>query len=177
MDNELVRSTVVDAEKMAREGIGLRHILSYLVLAAEKHADNGSVSSILLLDTEGLLRNGASPGVPNDYISAIDGIRPHPNVGTCASAAATGAMVVTKDFFEDGKWAELRHLPLALGFHSAWSVPIKTSDGKVLGTFGTYSKEKRIPEEREISTVNYFANAVARILSAGNKPDVPAFPV
>jgi GAF domain-containing protein len=86
-------------------------------------------------------------------------------VGTCASAAATGNVVVTPDFRSDEKWAELGHLPLALGFVSAWSMPIKTaSDGRVLGTFGTYYRDPRRPSDRERHVVTKLAATAARAL-------------
>jgi GAF domain-containing protein len=111
-----------------------------------------------------LLRNGFSPCLPYDYLTAIDGLKPNPLVGTCASAAATGTIVITRDFNSDNKWAELRHLPLALGYVSAWSVPIKTSQGKVLGTFGTYFGQQREPSEREIQCVKRLAEFAANVL-------------
>jgi GAF domain-containing protein len=136
-------------------------ILCYLTKAAENACGNDAVSSILLLDELGLLRNGASPRLPVDYLTAIDGLAPDPNVGTCAAAAATGSVVVTEDFYEDNKWAELRHLPLALGFKGAWSMPIKNEKGEVLGTFGTYYCEKCIPNQVEIEGVEMLAKAAA----------------
>ncbi|MCD6064441.1 MAG: hypothetical protein K0R82_2352, partial [Flavipsychrobacter sp.] len=99
------------------------------------------------------------------YLTAIDGLKPNPNLGTCAAVAATGNMVITRDFCADDKWAELKHLPLALGFLGAWSLPIKSSDGKVLGTFGTYFREKREPSTIEIEQVQVLADTAARILT------------
>jgi GAF domain-containing protein len=139
-------------------------MLVYLARAGEELAGIGSVVSILVLDQEGLLRNGASPGLPKDYLAAIDRLKPHPDLGTCASAAATGCIVFTPDFRADDKWEELRHLPLALGFLGAWSMPIKSSDGTVLGTFGTYYREVRLPTARERKGVKFLANAVAMVL-------------
>jgi len=126
---------------MMEEGAATEDILNSLVAAAEQISTPGAVSSILVLDGDGLLRNGASPNLPDDYLLAIDRLRPSPDVGTCAAAAATGCIVITPDFHADEKWAELRHLPLSLGFLSAWSMPIKSSKGAVLGTFGTYFRE------------------------------------
>lgn len=153
------------ALQMIDAGSPRREILAYLTSAAEKAAGPDTVSSILLLDKDGLLRNGASPQLPADYLAAIDGLKPHAKVGTCAVAAATGLMVVTEDFQADNKWAELRHLPLALGFKGAWSMPITGADGKVLGTFGTYFIKKQIPSETEINGVQLLANAAAIALS------------
>ena len=161
----IVDVAVQDAMQMLNNGVPKNTILAGLVAAAEHLAGGGAVSSILLLDKEGLLRNGASPQLPHDYLTAIDGLRPHPNVGTCAAAAATGRMVVTLDFMADDKWAELRHLPTALGFTGAWSMPIKNAEGIVLGTFGTYFREKRKPSLSEIAGIERMANAAARIVS------------
>jgi GAF domain-containing protein len=154
------------ALEMMETGYSRVEILSYLTTVAEKAAGPDTVSSILLLDKDGLLRNGASPQLPSDYLRAIDGLKPHPGVGTCASAAATGSMVITEDFYADSKWAELRHLPLALGFKGAWSMPIITADGKVLGTFGTYFSNKRLPSENEVGGVQRLAHAAAIILTS-----------
>jgi GAF domain-containing protein len=164
MTTVLVERAVQDAMQMLNNGIPKQKILGNLVTAAEKISGDGAVSSILVLDKEGLLRNAASPQLPYDYLSAIDGLKPNPNVGTCAAAAATGHMVITLDFKADDKWAELRHLPMALGFTGAWSMPIKTTEGKVIGTFGTYYRQKREPSQLEIIGIQQLANAAARIL-------------
>ncbi len=100
---------------MLRTGMSQRQILTSLVGTAERLAGPGAVSSILLLDGDGLLRNGASPNLPADYLDAIDRLKPDARVGTCAAAAATGNMVITPDFLTDDKWSELRHLPLGPG--------------------------------------------------------------
>jgi len=145
-----------------------RHeVLTCLVAAAENVAGHRAVASILVLDEDGLLRNGASPNLPRDYLDAIDRLKPDASVGTCAAAAATGLMVVTPDFLADGKWAELRHLPMALGFVAAWSMPIKSAiDGRVLGTFGTYYRDLREPTPREVEAVKALAATAAGALEA-----------
>lgn len=151
------------AISMIAQNVQSESILSYLTSSAEE-ASPGTVASILLLDKTGLLRNGSSPKLPVDYIRAIDGLKPHPKVGTCAAAAATASMVITEDFYDDSKWSELRHLPLALGFKGAWSMPIIDDDGKVLGTFGTYFPVKRKPTQDEIDGVTLLARAAAMAL-------------
>lgn len=164
MIHELAMLATQQALAMLEQGTPQHKILVHLIEAAETLGGPGAVCSILLLDKEGLLRNGCSPQLPYDYLTAIDGLKPHPGVGTCASAAATGLMVTTPDFKSDDKWSELRHLPLSLGFTGAWSMPIKTPVGEVLGTFGTYFREGREPSETEISSVQQLADAAARVL-------------
>jgi len=153
------------AREMVQAGVTGDEILTMLVNAAEDVSGRGSaVCSILALDKEGLLRNAASPNLPADYLAAIDRLKPDPSVGTCSAAAATGSVVVTCDFQADDKWAELRHLPLSLGFTGAWSMPIKAMDGTVLGTFGTYFRERRSPTPEELRNIAVLAAAAGLVL-------------
>jgi hypothetical protein len=41
---------------------------------------------------------------------------------------------------------------------------IKTPEGQVLGTFGTYFREERVPHQREIDGIRLLASAVAMVL-------------
>jgi GAF domain-containing protein len=154
------------AAALIREQAPLRRVLSHLASSAEELCDRRIVASILLLDSEGLLRNGASPNLPADYLDAIDRLKPHPQVGTCAAAAATGMVVITPDFLDDLRWAELKHLPLALGFRGAWSMPIMGGDGRVLGTFGSYFFEARRPTEHECEVIAQLAPVAASAIAA-----------
>ena len=165
MKENLYTSIYQQAGKMQEAGLGREEILHYIATAAETASGYGTAASILLLDENGLLRNAASPQLPKDYLLAIDGLKPNAEVGTCAAAAATGKVVITPSFYADNKWAELRHLPLALGYVGAWSMPIKTNENKVLGTFGTYFRSHREPSHEELKGVELLASAVAKVLT------------
>lgn len=157
--------TIVEARERALRMIDdeepLREILAHLASTAELLSHGTTVVSILVIDQEGLLRNGASPNLPADYLDAIDRLKPDANIGTCAAAAATGQVVITPSFLDDNRWSELRHLPLALGFVGAWSLPIKSAEGRVLGTFGTYFREQRRPTYDEREAAAYLAAVAA----------------
>jgi GAF domain-containing protein len=163
---QIVQAATLRMERMLDEGAALRDMLAMLTSTAETAAPGRTVSSILVLDGEGLLRNGASPNLPADYLDKIDRLKPDANLGTCAAAAATGQIVFTPSFLDDRRWAELRHLPLALGFLGAWSMPIKAVDGRVLGTFGTYFREHREPTPEERATVAALVALAARAIEA-----------
>jgi len=165
MTESLYDITYRQAMTMHQSGIKQEDILLYIASSAEIAAGFGTAVSILLLDGEGLLRNAASPQLPEDYLQAIDGLKPDASVGTCAAAAATGLVIFTPSFYADNKWAELRHLPLALGYVGAWSLPIKTHDNRVIGTFGTYFRQHREPSAEELKGTELLASAVASVLS------------
>lgn len=153
--------------KLLECGVSREALLADLVRLAEVLAGADATCSILAVGDDGLLHDACSPGLPGDYLAAIDCLRPHPEVGTCAAAAATGQIVYTPDFRADSKWAELRHLPMALGYLGAWSVPIKAEDGTVLGTFGTYFRAHRTPRPAEHEGVERLAEAAALVLANG----------
>lgn len=158
-------ANLLDAQKQSLEmvvsGAPLTDVLTYLTRVVEEQAGGEATASILVLDEQGRLRNGASPSLPEDYSRAIDGLIPDPNVGTCSAAAALGTVIITPDISADPKWRTLRHLPLDLGFKAAWSMPILARDGTVLGTFGTYFRECRLPESLERQAVEMLARTAA----------------
>lgn len=147
--------------EMLVSGASLAEVLTYLTRVVEQQAEGRVTASILMLDEHGCLRNGSSPSLPEHYLKAIDGIRAASNVGTCSAAAALGTVVVTPDIATDPKWQNLKHLPLELGFHAAWSMPIRARDGRVLGTFGTYFRECREPDALERQVVEILARSAA----------------
>jgi GAF domain-containing protein len=169
MIENLYKQIYREALAMHESGTKQQSILHYIAVAAETAAGYGTAVSILLLDKDGLLRNAASPQLPEDYLQAIDGLKPDAKVGTCAAAAATGCVVLTPSFYADNKWAELRHLPLSLGYLGAWSMPIKTGDNRVIGTFGTYFRQHREPSDAEIKGTQLLVSAVALVLTTPQK--------
>ena len=61
-------------------------------------------------------------------------------------------------------WANLRGVVLQSGLRAAWSTPIMSHDGKVLGTFFMYYREVRDPGPGEIQLIDY-ASRIANLLS------------
>jgi GAF domain-containing protein len=165
-DHHVIEDARRRAESLLSRGAALREVLAQLTGAVETLSSGKTIASILALDRDGLLRNGASPSLPADYLDKIDRLKPDPKVGTCAAAAATGQIVITPDLRADEKWTELRHLPLAIGFRSAWSMPLTTESGRVVGTFGTYFRESRSPTPQEMADVAALAPIAARAIAA-----------
>jgi signal transduction histidine kinase len=155
----------VDAQRHALEMIvksaPLGDVLTYLASVIERQSPGQAIAAILLLDRTGRLYTGAAPSLPPEYSAAIDGIAADPRVGTCAAAAATRAVVVTRDIENDARWKGLKQLPLGLGLRAAWSQPILGGDGTVLGTFGTYFRECREPSDDERLAVAVLSHTAA----------------
>jgi PAS domain S-box-containing protein len=158
---EMFSEAQKESLELVVRGAPLAEVLSFLTRVVERQSDDQVVASILFLDDEGRLRNGAAPSLPAAYLQAIDGLKADPQVGTCSAAAASCRTVVTSDIENDPGWTHLKHLPLALGLRAAWSQPIRARDGHVLGTFGTYFRSCRGPTASEREAVEILSRTAA----------------
>ncbi len=103
------------------------------------------VSSLLHIDAEGLIHPLGGPSLPDDYSRALEGIAIGPDVGSCGSAAYHGKAVLAMDIDSDPRWQLYKTRPLEVGLRACWSSPIKAKDGRVIGTFAFYFRERRSP--------------------------------
>lgn len=119
-------------------GAPLLDVLNFIACGIE--AVESEVScSILLLDESGRhLQHGVAPTLPEAYCSAVDGLEIGPMVGSCGTAAYRGESVFVGDIATDPLWANFKGLALGYGLAACWSSPIKSTRGKVLGTFAVY---------------------------------------
>jgi len=104
-------------------------------------------ASVLRVDDTGHLRPLAAPSMPEAYSNALDGVKIGPQVGACGTSAFLGRPVIVPDIATDPLWDDYRHLPLPDDIKACWSSPIKSSDGRVIGTFGFYFRERRLPDD------------------------------
>jgi signal transduction histidine kinase/CheY-like chemotaxis protein len=158
--------TVLEGEAQVLEmivrGSPLPEVLAALCRIAEGAASRPLRVGILLADRElTCLTTGAAPSLPDEYNRAIDGIAIDADGGTCCAAAARNAVVVTTDIATDPGWRRFANLPLALGLKAVWSMPIVSSTGRVLGTFGTYAFETGAPDADEQQLVGVLARIAA----------------
>ena len=103
------------------------------------------VSSVLHVDSDGLVHPLGGPSLPDDYSRALDGVAIGPDVGSCGSAAYYGKPVLASDIDNDPRWQPYKAMPLEAGLKACWSTPIKAKDGRVIGTFAFYFRECRAP--------------------------------
>lgn len=157
---QLLRAHARALESLAF-GAPLADVLRDLVGATEALNADTAIAAILILDDDGRLWTGAAPGLPDDYNAAIDGLVAEVELGTCSHAAVTGEIVITPDIDACPRWAPLKALPLGLGLVAAWSQPIVARDGRVLGTFGTYFRDRREPTALERQLVATLAHTAA----------------
>ncbi len=113
------------------------------------------LGSILLLDAEGRrLTHGAGPSLPREYMAAIDGAPIGPMAGSCGTAAYKDEAVYVEDIATDPRWTDYKHLALPHGLRACWSTPIRSADGRVLGTFAMYFRSPGMPREDHLALVD-----------------------
>ena len=125
-----------------------------LICTEVEHIAPEVVASILRIDNEGCLRPLAAPRLPEAYARALDGVAIGDCVGSCGTSAFRGEAVEVTDIANDPLWEGYRDLVLPLGLQACWSSPVKSPDGRVIGTFAFYYREKRGPNAFHHSLVD-----------------------
>ena len=158
----LPSDAVLDALKMILLGAPLNEVLTTITRLIEAHSE-GMLCCIFLVDEDGLhLRYGIAENLPETYRAATDGICIGPDVGSSGAAAYLRQPVFVADILSDPKWVKFKDSAVAAGLRAAWSSPILSHDGKVLGTFDMYYREVRHPGTDEIQLIDY-ASRIAGI--------------
>ena len=156
----------------AVSGSSLRETLEAIVATVEDLSTSGVLASILLLDGDGVhLRHGAAPSLPEAYNQAIDGIQVGPTVGSCGTAAYRGAPVFVSDIALDPLWADFRDLALEHRLRACWSIPIRSTQDEVLGTFAMYHREPRDPQAADLELIDFVVHTAALVVERGRAED------
>lgn len=139
----------------------LEDILSFYLKEIEKIHD-GMRCSVLRLEGNRLF-SWASPSLPQKYIDAIEGLHIGNNTGSCGTSAYTKEKVITENIATDPLWKDYKVYALEHGLQSCWSFPIKDSKERVLGVFGIYYKQPKIPTSFEETTIEKATNLLQLI--------------
>ena len=150
---KLVAQLERDVLDALTQGIEVHELMTQATERFEQWLE-GSLCSVMLLDESRLhLHAVAGSRLPPEYLAAIDGSAIGPQVGACGTAAYTGKTVVTTDVATDPLWVDFKDIALSHGLTACWSVPIKSADQTVLGTFAIYPSNRKAPLAHEIRAV------------------------
>jgi two-component system, sensor histidine kinase and response regulator len=165
-------SRVIEEERRVLEliakGASLKEVLNALTAAIERMAPD-CYCTVLLLDEEGKrLWEGSGGGLPPAYMQGVNGLEIGPEVGACGSAACRNETTIIEDIANDRRFlGPARGFVLSFGLRACWSVPIRDSKQKVLGTFAMYHKRPAAPHDRDLRVVEAGAhlagNAIERL--------------
>ena len=140
--------------QMIANKVSLPDVLENLCLTIDAHAP-GVISTVLLMDPdEKRLWPGAGPRFPTDLIPAISPWPIGPDRGACGAAAFLKRRVIISDITNDPRWPDdYRALAVSHGLRAAWSEPLVSDDGAVLGTFAMYYAEPRTPDNADLELI------------------------
>ncbi|WP_339764761.1 EAL domain-containing protein [uncultured Hoeflea sp.] len=145
LQNEILESVA--------KGVPFATVADTLCRRAEALAP-GACCTIASIDSAGLIHPVAGPSLPQTYGEAIEGLPIGPKVGSCGTAAYLGTPVEVTDIATDPLWEGFTELVLPLGLKACWSSPIKSAEGRVVGTFAFYYRETRGPSDLERQLVD-----------------------
>jgi PAS domain S-box-containing protein len=130
-------------------GAPLSEVLDGIVRLIEDQPGGISCSILLVDAAAGVIRHGAAPSLPPEYVRTLDGSAIGPEAGSCGRAAYLAERVVVEDIATHPHWVRYRELPLLHGLRACWSSPIFSRSQEVLGTFAVYYREPRGPTDEE----------------------------
>ena len=155
------------ALEMIAAGAGISEILNELSAAIDVYVS--AVSQVLLMDSAGhQLLPLAGPNFPSALTAALAPWPVGSDRGCCGTAAATGKRVIISDMSTDPRWPRgadgeaARKLVLDHGLRAAWSEPLISNSGEVLGTFCIGYSQPRVPTSRDLQLIEA-AGHIARI--------------
>jgi PAS domain S-box-containing protein len=164
-------SRVIEEERRVLEliakGCSLKEVLNALTAAIERMALE-CYCTVLLLDEDGKhLLEGSGGSLPSTYMQGVNGLEIGPEVGACGSAAFRNETTIIEDIANDHRFGAAKEFVLSFGLRACWSVPIRDSTKKVLGTFAMYHKHPATPHDRDLRVVEAGAhlagNAIERL--------------
>ena len=144
-------SRVIEEERRVLEliakGCSLKEVLNALTAAIERMALD-CYCTVLLLDEHGKhLLEGSGGSLPAEYMQGVNGLAIGPEVGACGSAAFRNETTIIEDIANDHRFGAAKDFVMSFGLRACWSVPIRDSKKKVLGTFAMYHKHPATPHD------------------------------
>jgi len=98
----------------------------------------------------GSLHPVGTPNLSQNYLTAIDGLKPGLNEGSCGTSTFLGERVLVEDIATDPKWNKYKTLALDNNLHCCWSEPVKGNSGNVLGSMGMYYPHAALPSDAQL---------------------------
>jgi len=99
------------------------------------------------------------------YARCVEGFKIGGDSLACGLAMHTGVPVITPDVTLDPNWQPWLWLAEGHDYRACWSFPMRTADGRGVGTFAIYFREPRHPTPRDFELADVLAQTAAVIIS------------
>jgi len=106
------------------------------------------------------------------YLSAIDGLKPGLNEGSCGTSTFIGERVLVGSIATDPKWKKYKDLALTDNLQCCWSEPVKDGLGHVLGSIGMYYHHQGLPTESQLHDLENAAWLIGIVMERQHREDL-----
>ena len=111
--------------------------------------------SVCVFDAEAnVLCHAAGRRLPAPFLARLGRVEVGPRNGSCAAAIFLQRQVVVAEIARDALWEHQRQPALEAGLRACWSTPIRSSDGRMLGTVALYFRQPRSPLRRDFELMS-----------------------
>jgi signal transduction histidine kinase/ActR/RegA family two-component response regulator len=163
-ESEAILAGQKEAFQAAMDNRALGACLSALVRTAVAHFGDAR-AAFYLLGHEGRLALHHVTGMSEDYVRHIDGFKVGPESLACGLAVHAPEPVITPDVEQDPRWEPWLWLARTHGYRACWLFPVKTTGGRILGTFALYFPEPRAASSDDLNVVGALEHAAAIVIS------------
>ncbi len=139
----------------------VQEVLNVLVNVLEEEELNARMG-FMLLDASGKsLVHGAGHSLPRFYLEQSNHLGIGPGNGSCGSAAALLAPVVSEDVRLDPDWESFREIAESAEIRACCSVPVIGSSKQLLGTLAAYFRSPQAADQNLIRHMTAAADFAA----------------
>ncbi|MFN0166560.1 MAG: EAL domain-containing protein [Bryobacteraceae bacterium] len=130
-------------------------------LAAMVERQHPELMACLMLARDSRLYVAAAPNLPEEFVRSMDGVWAGRTMGSCASAAYWRKPIFAHDIATDANWTDQRATALKHELRSAWSMPILTGRGDLVGTLAVYQRRPAKPEPHHLRLLQMTTGSAA----------------
>jgi PAS domain-containing protein len=99
-----------------------------------------------------------APGMPKEFIKAVDGIMIGPKSGSGGTAMYRKKPVYSSNIETDPIWEDFRAVALKNNIRACWSIPIINAQNEVLASFSIYFPVPKEPDIQQMNAIERAAN-------------------
>jgi signal transduction histidine kinase len=161
--------------KMLSQGAPMMEVLNELCNFIDAKSP-GVIPTVLLPDADGHLRLAAGPKVPKIWNEAFEGMKVPSFASFQSLAGHQEKPVPVADLRSDPSFAACWDLALSQGVQAAWSVPILSKNGKILGTLILFYPTPQPLGERDLELMEQVIHMAAIAIECHrNEEELRAF--
>jgi len=151
--------------ELVARGVPLTDLLNEVTRSIEAMSPD-CLCSVMLLDAEEgrFLSAAAAPSLPPGYVAALSNLEIGPEVGACGSAAFRNETIVVEDIAVDPRFAGVRDFVTGFGLRACWSVPVRSFDDRVIGTFAMYQRKPTRPAPSDLHLIEAAARLAGNVI-------------